>query len=201
MKRQIKAIEKTQGQLNDDVALLARACEKLVINNEILEHENGGLREALKAEKKHRKRGKKMGLFPKDEPGQAMFFSPAKIAAVRAHQDGLEAQKEQERLDKAFERQAKAAERERKAQEARERREIKQKEAAEKRALKEREKEARKLQIEADKRLRFEQQTLKPQSKAPTASRKGQSVDALMVEPKSVTGEVRSVDHACNDTW
>ena len=93
VRRQIKAMQKTQGQLNEDVALLARACEKLVINNEILEHENGGLRQALQNEKKRRKRGKKMGLFPKDEPGQAMFFSPAKIAAVRSHQEELEAQK------------------------------------------------------------------------------------------------------------
>ena len=150
VRRQIKAMQKTQGQLNEDVALLARACEKLVINNEILEHENGGLRQALQNEKKRRKRDKKMGLFPKDESGQAMFFSPAKIAAVRSHQEELEAQKEQERLDKELERRARVAERERKAEEAQERRQTRQREAAERRTLKERGKETRRLQKEAD---------------------------------------------------
>ena len=186
VRRQIKAIQKAQGQLNEDVALLARACEKLVINNEILEHENGGLREALQTEKKRRKRGKMMGLFPKDEPGQAMFFSPAKIAAVRAHQEGLEAQKEQEKLDKELERRAKAAEKERKAQETQERRQTRQKKAAERRALREREKETHRLQNEADKQLRLEQQALKEQIKLSTIARKRKPADTLEIEPKRV---------------
>ena len=41
-----------------------------------------------------------MELFAKDEPGQAMFFSPGRIAAVRERQHELEAQKEAERLSK-----------------------------------------------------------------------------------------------------
>jgi hypothetical protein len=45
-----------------------------------------------------------MGLFDKDEPGQAMFFSPTRIAAVRARQEELEAQKEQGRREKEQER-------------------------------------------------------------------------------------------------
>ena len=94
IRRQIKAIQTIQSDLIDEVNLLARAAEKLVINNDILEHENRGLRETLQTEQKRRKRGKKMGLFSKNKPGQAMFFSPTKIAAVRAHQDELEAQKE-----------------------------------------------------------------------------------------------------------
>ena len=59
-----------------------------------------------------------MGLFAKDEPGQAIFFSLAKITAVRAHQQELEAQKEQERLKKEVDHQNKAAEKELKAQQA-----------------------------------------------------------------------------------
>ena len=50
-----------------------------------------------------------------------MFFSPGKIAAVRARQEELETQKEQEKLAKEAEKQRKAVEREQKAQEARER--------------------------------------------------------------------------------
>ena len=41
-----------------------------------------------------------MGLFTKDKLGQAIFFSPAKIAAVRIRQEELETQKEQEKLEK-----------------------------------------------------------------------------------------------------
>ena len=134
-----------------------------------------------------------MGLFPKDEPGQAMFSSPAKIEAVRAHQAQLETAKEQEKLKKELERQAKVAERERKVQEARERRETRQKEATEKRALRGQKKEARRLQRETDKQLRLEQQASKYHPKVSTASRKRKPMDALMAEPKRVkTGTARS---------
>lgn len=113
-----------------------------------------------------------MGLFPKDEPGQAMFFSPAKIAAVRVYQDELEAQNKQERLDKEQERQVKIVGKERKTQEARERHEIRRMEAVEKRILKEKEKEVRRLQKEANQQLQIEQQALKHQLKISTVKPK-----------------------------
>ena len=94
VRRQIKALRLATNGLVDDVALICRAAEKLVTNNDILEYKNKELRMALRTEQKRRKRGKKMGLFPKDEPGQAIFFSPAKIAAVRQHQEDLEAQQQ-----------------------------------------------------------------------------------------------------------
>ena len=78
--------------------VIIQASDKLVIRNDILEHEIRGLPTALLDERKRWKRGKPMGLFIKDEPGQPMFFSPAKIAAVQAHKEELEAQKEQEKL-------------------------------------------------------------------------------------------------------
>jgi len=45
-------------------------------------------------EKRRRKRGKAMGLFDKDRPGEAQFFSPARVAAVReqAHEIEVETQ-------------------------------------------------------------------------------------------------------------
>ena len=99
-----------------------------------------------------------MGLFPKDEPGQAMFFSPAKITAIRAYQAEAQAQKDQETLNKERQRQDKAADKERKAQEAQQRRETRQRETAEKRALQEQAKEDRRRQKEADLQLRHELQ-------------------------------------------
>ena len=55
-----------------------------------------------------------------------MFFSPAKIAAVRAHQEKVEVQEEQEKLEREEERENRSAKRERKAQETQERRETRQ---------------------------------------------------------------------------
>lgn len=95
--------------------LLVRAAEKLSIKKDILEHKNAGLREALIDERKRRKRGKKLGLLTGDEPGQAVFFSPAKIAAAREKQKALDNAKKHERLRKEEEKLAKAAEKERKA--------------------------------------------------------------------------------------
>ena len=193
LRRQIKAIQTIQGNATDEIKLLARAAERLVINNDIWEHENRGLREALQTEQKRRKRGKKIALFAKDEPGQATFFTPAKIAAVRAYQDELEAQKEQERLDKGVWRQVKAAEKERKAQEARERREMRQREAAEKRALPKQEKEARQLQKKADKQLKLEQEASQSALKLSTQNHKRTAVNTHEVQLKQVkTGTSRS---------
>ena len=94
IRRTIKAIQQNIQKPSPDVELLVRACEKLAIKTEILEHEVAGIKSALVNEKGRRKWGKVMGLFPKNELGQAMFFSLSKIAAIKAHQDQLEAQTE-----------------------------------------------------------------------------------------------------------
>lgn len=186
VRRQIKALRLATGGLVDDVALICRAAEKLVISNDILEHENKGLRMALQTEQKRRKRGKKMGLFPKDEPGQAMFFSPAKIAAVRQHQEDLEAQRRQEVLDKKRQRQSKAAERERKAQEDQERKETRQRRIAENKALKEQQQEARQRQKEVDLQLKGEQKASRHVSTPSTAARKPKSTTTHAIQSGGV---------------
>jgi hypothetical protein len=77
------------GEVAAEVDIILRASQKLAIRAELLEHENVGLRQALINEKGRRKRGKAMGLIGKDEAGQAIFYSPAKIAAVRAEHEAL----------------------------------------------------------------------------------------------------------------
>lgn len=72
---------------------MIRASEKLAIRSELQEREIRGLRAALVGEKKRRKKRGNIGLFPKDEPGHAIFYSPNQIAAVWEHQADLEAQK------------------------------------------------------------------------------------------------------------
>ena len=91
VRRAVKAIRSEKTDIATGLDLIIRASEKLAIRNEILEYEVKGLRTALVGEKKRRKKGKPMGLFIKNEPGQAVFFSPAKIAAVQACQEELEA--------------------------------------------------------------------------------------------------------------
>ena len=184
LRRAAKTIRSETTDITAGLDLIIRASEKLAIRNDILEHEMKGLRTALVDEKKRRKKGKPMGLFVKDEPGQAMFFSPAKIAAVRARQKELEAQKEQEKLEKAVERQIKATERGRKAQEAQERRETRQRIRAETLEQKQREKEARSMQRELNKQLRFEEQSQKDQKKEVTTGRKRKREDLPHEERK-----------------
>ena len=121
IRRHIKALREAGILQEEGVDLLARACQKLAISNEILGHVNSGLQEALITEQKRRKRSKKMGLVEKDEPGHCVFFSPAKIAEARVRQNALAAEQEEEKTRKEQKKLEKAFERERKAQEARER--------------------------------------------------------------------------------
>ncbi|KAH7394638.1 hypothetical protein BKA66DRAFT_598616 [Pyrenochaeta sp. MPI-SDFR-AT-0127] len=69
---------------------IIRACRKLAVRNDILQHEVIGLRAALVGEKKKRKRGKGMGLFDKERPGEAQFFTPSKVAIVRQRAEEIE---------------------------------------------------------------------------------------------------------------
>ena len=106
----MKVFKAENPGISTGINLIIQATEKLVIEKEILEHENKGVREALIKEKKRRKRDKAMKLFPKNEARQAMFFSPSKIATARTRQKELEAQKEQNRLDKKIEKERRAIE-------------------------------------------------------------------------------------------
>lgn len=66
----------------------------LIIWAGILEHENAELCATLMKKKGCLKGRKAMGLFANDEPEQAVFFSPAKIAVIQVRQEEFEAQKE-----------------------------------------------------------------------------------------------------------
>lgn len=146
VRRAIKAFKMAKpksGDLDEGTDLMIRALEKFAIENDILKHENRGLQAALVGEKKRRKRGKAMELFAKDEPGQAIFFSPGRIAAAKARQSEREAQKEQEQLAKKADKERRVAEKEQKAQEVRERKIARQQLAIQKREARQHAKEAR----------------------------------------------------------
>ncbi|RMZ87477.1 hypothetical protein DV736_g5297, partial [Chaetothyriales sp. CBS 134916] len=132
VRRLAKEIHKEHVIHTANVEAIIRACGKLAIENEVLRHANSGLRTALVEEEKKRKRGKGMGLFDKDRPGEAQFFSPAKVAAVRQRAQEMEiasqlqkAIAEERKMQKAREREEKAQEKAEKAQERAARRQAK----------------------------------------------------------------------------
>ena len=157
--------------------------EKLVVEKDILQHQVDQLRGTIVNEKKRRKRGKNMGLFIKNEPKQAMFFSPSKIAAARARQEELNTQKEEKKLAKEAEKQCKVFEREQKAQEARNHKITRQEAAAQKQEAKEREKEAKIHQKQANKQLEYEQSIPKIVPPAPAKPKKRKAVEDPSSEP------------------
>jgi hypothetical protein len=103
IRRTWKQLQK-EGQVSEGAKILLRAGEKLATELEIVRHENQGLRKAILHEKKKRKRGKAMNLYdPEENEGQALFFSPAKIARVRqrvADEEEAERQRKQNISDK-----------------------------------------------------------------------------------------------------
>jgi hypothetical protein len=103
IRRTFKQLQK-EGHVDEQAKILLHAGEKLAAQLEIARHENQGLRKAIIHEKKKRKRGKAMNLYdPGEKEGQALFFSPAKIARVRernAEQKQAEQQRQQMISDK-----------------------------------------------------------------------------------------------------
>jgi hypothetical protein len=93
-----------EGAIDPRVVAISRASEKLATHFEIVQHENRGLREAIKVEKRKRKRRKAMGLFdPEETGGQPVFFSPAKVELARqrfADQEQAEEQRKQAIADR-----------------------------------------------------------------------------------------------------
>jgi hypothetical protein len=182
--RTLKAIQRDKLDITAGLELIARASEKLAIKAELMDHENKGLREALIDEKKRRKKSKAMGLLAKDEPGQGMFFSPAKIASVRAHIAAEEASKEQEKVARQIQLQEKAKEKELKALRVQERREERLRTRAAKEAEKKRAQIARKEAEAAKTRHQNKEQKQKIQAKVSRSPQKRKAVDEVAESSK-----------------
>jgi hypothetical protein len=120
LRRTFKQLQK-EGQINKNTRILLRAGEKLATKLEIVQHENQGLRKAVLHEKKKRKRGRAMNLYdPTENEGQALFFSPAKVARVRqrvADEEQAQLQRKQSASDKKLQAAIKRDEKAREAQE------------------------------------------------------------------------------------
>ena len=102
---------------------MIHAAEVFATENEILRHENQGLRCAIKKEKKRRKRGKPLGLLDEDDlPDQALFFSPTKVERARQRfheQKEIEKQEKQTKADKHLQQAITRSEKQREKEERR----------------------------------------------------------------------------------
>lgn len=190
LRRITKHISKEEDSISADMALIIRGSQKIAIRAEILEHENKGLRKALIEEKRRRKKGKKMGLFDNDEPGQAQFFSPTKIATVRERAQEIEEQNQREKALAEENKRQRALAREQKAAEAQNRREERVRMQAEKKERMEREKAQRQAQILAKKQERESKKALEMQNKAKKKNLKPVNKDEEMGNAKHQNVEV-----------
>ncbi|EED12254.1 conserved hypothetical protein [Talaromyces stipitatus ATCC 10500] len=149
IRRTLKAIRQEKSDLSEATQLALKALQKYAVQNEILEHQQQGLVDALIGEKKQQKRGRPLDLIDKDNSGEAQFFSPGRIEAARQRIQNIESQKEQGKIEAANRRTQKAFARQQKAQEIQERRETRIREREEKRRQKELEKERLRVAREA----------------------------------------------------
>ena len=80
------------------LAKVFRANERLTAQHDIDQHEVRGLKDALRAEKKRRQRGKRLNLLGEEATGP-QFFSPASIEAARARQASKDDEEVQRQRD------------------------------------------------------------------------------------------------------
>jgi hypothetical protein len=81
---------------------LALALHSLQVQNELLHHDNEGLREALATKRKHAKKSKPLDLQQRKEYwGGVVFWSPRKLREVKARDAVEQQEKEEEKLRKA----------------------------------------------------------------------------------------------------
>ncbi|EFQ88795.1 hypothetical protein CFE70_002961 [Pyrenophora teres f. teres 0-1] len=84
------------------MSALRSSVHHLPIQNELLKHENGGLKKALQHKKKHKKKGKALDLQQRQEyQGGAVCWSPRKLRKARARAVVRERDEMEEKLRKA----------------------------------------------------------------------------------------------------
>ncbi|KAL5585824.1 hypothetical protein FOVSG1_013516 [Fusarium oxysporum f. sp. vasinfectum] len=148
---------------------LKRTLESLQAEVELLRHENQGLRETIIHEKQRRQRGKALKdyIFDRVDPNSAQVFSPQKIAQARQKKIEMEAQKEEEALQKRTEK----ALRQKRVEEQKQLVLERKRQREEKKERKRREKETKQLEREANRQLRIEmkkqnQRSIQPKHQA-----------------------------------
>jgi DDE superfamily endonuclease len=82
--------------------VLERAVLRLAAKFEIQSHENQGLKAAITQEKKRRRRGRRLNLLGEEDTAGPQFFSPQRILAAKAFQEGKEAAEHEKKHQKAI---------------------------------------------------------------------------------------------------
>jgi hypothetical protein len=154
--RAVRRIQKNYRKAPESPILqkILRANDKLAARHEIDQHLIQGLMEALRYEKKRRKRGKRLNLVGEEDKGP-QFFSPGRVQAARdllAAKEAEDARLEQEKADKRVEQAVKKAQKEKEKKEKAEAAAKRKAAAAEARAQKAAEIQLRKEAREAAKR-------------------------------------------------
>ncbi|KAF2742948.1 DDE-domain-containing protein [Sporormia fimetaria CBS 119925] len=188
----------------EEAKRLSRSLHSLQVQNELLHHENDGLREALAVKKKHKKHGKRLDLQQRKEyHGGAVFWSPRKVREARARQDVKEREDKEIQLQKskrAEERRAAKIPKEKERQEKQKAKVVMEKEKAEQAAERARQKEAQ----NAEKSLKLPQKGKRPTSKPPRGDIKqkkqvvepaggGEASDVVLAAPSVTTRRGRNV--------
>ena len=149
--------------------------------------------EALRHEKKKRKRGKKLiEQFRADEGSGAILFSPGKVRAALELQDQREKEKEQERENREQRVQERALEKVRKDQEAQKRREDRAMAQAARKAAEALKKTQREAERSAKRAQRQATLTLKAQNNRPRGRPKKQQVPPEPVIVEEPPGAVEA---------
>jgi hypothetical protein len=68
VRKLVKSIRQEKGAISLKVDLLCKSIEAMVLQNDLLRHENSYINQTLLSEIKRRKRGKPMGLLGAEEP-------------------------------------------------------------------------------------------------------------------------------------
>jgi hypothetical protein len=154
--RAVRRIQKTYRKAPDSLILqkILRANDKLAARHEIDQHLIQGLMEALRYEKKRRKRGKRLNLVGEEDKGP-QFFNPGRVQTARdllAAKKAEEARIEQEKAEKRIQQAVKKAQKEQEEKERAEAAAIQKAATAEARAQKAAEIQLRKEAREAARR-------------------------------------------------
>ena len=148
----------------------------LSVQNELLKHENKGLREALSHKKKHKKKGKALNLQQRQEyHGGAVFWSPRKVREARAREAVRERDEMEAKLQKAQAKQEKhdaQLQRQLELEQRRVERERLRKERQEEKAAKAAERARQKEDRDAAKAIQLSQKGKRKASRAPISSSK-----------------------------
>ena len=197
-----------EDQSSKNAQKLSHSLHHISVQNELLRCEINGLKEALLAKEKHKKKSKPLDLQQRQEyHGGAVFWSPRKVREARVRQCVKEQEDKEQKLQKAKTAESRKAAKQYKEKIAEEKRMAREaakvareKERAEKAAERAREKEARSVAIALQSTQKGKRKALQPSTQS--SKRRKRVVDdvaakeasgAILAAPPKTTRRGRNV--------